>query len=129
MIAHIIEDDPGVNDSLGCLLRSMGHEVRSHNTAEGFFRFGPPGPNDLVIIDLMLPGTSGAQAIRWLRWGKVPPRIVAISGQSDNVIASQLKGLPILQVMRKPLTFEVIAELVRNLTASRFEPRAALAAC
>lgn len=104
MAVYILEDDPGVSDSLAVLLGSLGFEVVSHSDAERFFRGPPPGPSDIVFVDLMLPGIRGADVIRWLQKLREPPRIIVMSGQSQSVIDSELRGVDVKRVIRKPLS-------------------------
>lgn len=101
---HIVEDDPGVSDSLRFLLLALGHDVVSHLDAESFFECSPPTERDVVIVDLGLPGIGGAHVIRWLQQLTQRPRIIAISGQTQKVIEDELRGLPVVQLLRKPLS-------------------------
>lgn len=103
-IVHIVEDDPGVSDSLRFLLQALGHDVVSHPDAESFFECLPPGARDVVIVDLGLPGIGGAQVIRWLESMATRPRIIAISGQPQKVIEDELRDLPPVELLRKPLS-------------------------
>jgi FixJ family two-component response regulator len=109
---HILEDDPGVSDSLRLLVEGMGHSAIAYPSAEQFFALARPHPSDTVVVDLMLPGIGGAHVIRWLLDLREPPRVVAISGQPQPAIESQVRGLGDLEVLRKPLTSQTIAALV-----------------
>ena len=111
-VIHIVEDDPGVADSLRFLLQALGHEVVSHPDAESFFESVPPGAGDAVIVDLGLPGIGGAHVIRWLAKLSPRPRIIAISGQAQKVIEDEMRGLPDLDVLRKPLSGEKLVALL-----------------
>ena len=108
MAVHVLEDDPGVSDALALLLDHLGFEVICHADAEDFFRAEPPKGKDIVFVDLMLPGISGKAVIRWLQQLREPPRIVAMSGQSQKVIDAELRGIGITQVIRKPLNHTAI---------------------
>ncbi|MHB2165560.1 response regulator [Alsobacter sp. R-9] len=109
---HIVEDDPGVSDSLLTFLRGMGHVVHAYPDAESFFEAAPPRSDDIIIVDLLLPGISGAGVIRWLQEMKDPPRVIAITGQSQVAIAKQIRGLDGIELFRKPLSGEIIAQIV-----------------
>lgn len=116
MAIHVLEDDPGVSDSLALLLGHMGFEVICYHDAEHFFRSAPPTSTDLVLVDLALPGISGAEVIRWLQRLKDPPRVVAMSGQSQAVIDAELRGIGATQVMRKPLNQAAISAHLAHLS-------------
>ncbi len=108
MAVFVLEDDPGVSDSLALLLDHLGFEVVCHSDAEEFFRSPPPGGRDVVFVDLMLPGIGGRDVIRWLQQLRDPPRIVAMSGQSQSVIDAELRGIGRTQIIRKPLSHTAI---------------------
>ena len=109
MRVHVVEDDEGVSDSLGIILGNLGHDVVSHRNAESLFAGAPPIAADAVIVDLSLPGITGAQAVRWLLQLATPPHVVVITGQSQSAIDHQLRGLGPTQLMRKPLNFDAIS--------------------
>jgi len=113
MTIHLLEDDAGVNEALTLLFTHFNFDVVRHDNAESLFGAEPPVANDIVFVDLKLPGASGGDAIRWLRSLRNPPFIVVISGQSQAVIQSELAGMEVT-VLRKPLDQEVIlGELYR----------------
>jgi FixJ family two-component response regulator len=114
MTIHLLEDDAGVNEAISLLFDHFEFDVVRHGTAESLFEAQPPGGNDIVFVDLNLPGASGADAIRWLQSLRNPPYIVVISGQSQAIIQSELAGMEVAAVLRKPLDQEVIlGELYR----------------
>lgn len=108
MVVHIIEDDPGVSDSLALLLGALGHDPRVYPDAESFFECEPPQPQDTVIVDLGLPGVSGMQVIRWLTGLRVPPKVIAITGQPSRAIAEAVEGDTPPILLRKPLSEEAL---------------------
>ena len=109
MLVHVIEDDAAVCESLSLVLSESGCKVVSYADAESFFSAAPPAAHDMVFIDLLLPGINGAVVIRWLQSLKHPPRIVVISGQAQRDIDAELHGLDRLQVLRKPLSRDLVA--------------------
>jgi FixJ family two-component response regulator len=115
MAIHVLEDDAGVNESLALLLTHFDFDVICHGNAESLFRGKPPGADDIVFVDLKLPGVSGAEAIRWLRSLRDPPRVVVISGQSQAIIRSELSGLDVAGVLRKPLDQDAIVGELRRM--------------
>ncbi|MGA0563113.1 response regulator [Ancylobacter sp. VNQ12] len=109
---HVVEDDAGVSDSLSLILANLGHNVISYPDAESLFRSTPPDGGDTVIVDLSLPGISGAQVVRWLLKLAAVPRVVVITGQSQSAIEHQLRGLKPTMLVRKPLDVETLAQAI-----------------
>ena len=112
MTIHILEDDPGVSDSLLTFLKGLGYQALAYPDAESFLEATPPEAEDTIIVDLLLPGISGARVIEWLQTMKTPPRVIAITGQPQAAIEKQIQGLGQVQVLRKPLNAETIASIV-----------------
>jgi DNA-binding response OmpR family regulator len=79
----VVEDDLALCETLGCLLRDMGHEVdfaiSGYAALDVASRFRP----DLVILDLGLPDIDGCVVAAGLRAlaGLRPMRIVVVSGR------------------------------------------------
>ncbi|MCW2306459.1 response regulator [Rhodobium gokarnense] len=104
MAIYILEDDPGVSDSLSVFLEQLGYDVTVFADAESFFRREPPTETDTVIVDLGLPGIKGTEAIRWINGLVTRPKVLVISGQPRNEIERQFNGTEVPVVLRKPLT-------------------------
>ena len=62
-----------------------------------------------MIVDLLLPGISGAEVIDRLQKFEPPPHIVALSGQPRADIHKQLRGKRVEHLLRKPLTADAVA--------------------
>jgi FixJ family two-component response regulator len=106
----LLEDDEGVNESLAPLFTHFDFDVVRDRNAESPFGATPPDADDIVCVDLKLPGVSGADAIRWLQSLKCPPRVVVIPGQSQAIIRSEIAG-----VLRKPLDQEAVLQELRRI--------------
>jgi FixJ family two-component response regulator len=120
MTIHLLEDDAGVNEALSLLFAHFNFDVVRHCDAESLIGAKPPDGEDIVFVDLNLPGASGADAIRWLQSLSNPPYVVVISGQSQAIIRSELAGMEVAAVLRKPLDQEtILGELYRIGSNSR----------
>lgn len=114
MSVHILEDDPGVLDSMVILLEELGHNVVAHVDAESFFDKTVPSGTDTVIVDLGLPGINGSQVVRWVMKLREKPRVFVISGQVQSDIDSQLKDFPEVALVKKPLTEDQLVSFVHQ---------------
>ncbi|MGE0233554.1 MAG: response regulator [Flavobacteriaceae bacterium] len=103
MAVHIIEDDCGVADSLRMFFADHRGDVSVYRDAESFMAAAVPGADDLIIVDLALPGMKGGQLIRWLNGLKEQPRVVVVTGESEKRILDHMKGLKVAGLIRKPI--------------------------
>lgn len=109
MRIHVVEDDFGVRDALLELVSGLDHVVLAYADGETFVQAGVPAQEDIVFVDLGLPGMAGIDVINWLRKLPHPPRIIAISGRPRVDIELMLSGMSDLPLLRKPLAPEAIA--------------------
>ena len=80
----VVDDDPALAEMLGIVLRGEGLEpafVADGDAALGAFRREKP---DLVLLDLMLPGTDGIEVCRQIRAESGVP-IVMLTARSDTL--------------------------------------------
>ena len=80
----VVDDDPALAEMLGIVLRGEGFEpcfVADGDAALGAFRRERP---DVVLLDLMLPGTNGIEVCRQIRSESGVP-IIMLTAKSDTV--------------------------------------------
>lgn len=92
--AHIVvvEDDPGVRTLISRILRECGYEVTGAGDGEELERVMAERTVDMVLLDIMLPGTDGLSLCKAIRArSKVPIVMVSARGQeSDRVTGLDL---------------------------------------
>jgi CheY-like chemotaxis protein len=76
----VIDDETFVREALERVLKSESVEVTSVADAAAGLEALRQSPADLVIVDVILPGMDGVEAIRRIRREHPGVRIVAISG-------------------------------------------------
>jgi two-component system response regulator MtrA len=80
----VVDDDPALAEMLGIVLRTEGFEpsfVADGDRAMAAFRATKP---DLVLLDLMLPGTDGIDVCRQIRAESGTP-IVMLTARGDTI--------------------------------------------
>lgn len=117
MRIYVVDDDRGVSDALTVLLQHLGYEVVCHTNALSLFSGPLPGADDVVFIDLKMPGVTGGQVIRWLQRLVEPPTIVPISALPQHAICDALRDTGIHVILRKPLTHAAIVRALAIATA------------
>ncbi|MGE3270529.1 MAG: response regulator [Chloroflexota bacterium] len=72
----VVDDDPTISNLVATILGNSGFEVESSPDAIAAMPIITARPPDLIVLDLMLPGTDGLQACRQIR--EVAGRSIAI---------------------------------------------------
>jgi two-component system, chemotaxis family, chemotaxis protein CheY len=124
----VIDDERDVRDSIQLVLRRAGFEVTTAENGvigiDEYFR----KPADVVIIDIVMPGSNGIEVIETIRKRLPGARIIAISGGgnfgpwgykpgtivTDAYLASASKS-GADAVMTKPFHRADLIALVRSL--------------
>lgn len=116
----IVEDDPEIREMLALLLLRDGHQVQQASSAEDAARLLSAKQFDLMIVDWMLPGVSGAELIKQARKqvgiGKVaqmPVLMVTAKSEPEDVIAGLEAGAD--DFMTKPFEPTILMARVKAL--------------
>jgi CheY-like chemotaxis protein len=86
----VIDDEPFVLEALTRVLATTTVAVIGASTADAGLSAMRESPADLVIIDVVLPGMDGVEAIKIIRRDYPGVRIIAISGGGNFGLNSYL---------------------------------------
>jgi CheY-like chemotaxis protein len=86
----VIDDEPFVLEALERVLGSTAVAVISASNADAGLTAMRESPVDLVIVDVILPGMDGVEAIKIMRRDFPDVRIIAISGGGNFGLNSYL---------------------------------------
>lgn len=114
----LIEDDPGITDTLRRVLAEEGHEVVvSKRGDEGLARASQDSFN-VVITDLRLPGLDGLELVRQLHAAKPRLPIILVTAFGTTETAIQATKLGAYDYLLKPFNIPAMIELVRRAADS-----------
>lgn len=77
------EDERDIRESVAAFLRCDGHEVSAFATGDELLDAFTDAECDLVLLDLMMPGTDGLTVLRRLRQTSAVPVIVLTAKKSQ----------------------------------------------
>ncbi|MEO6112870.1 MAG: PAS domain-containing protein [Sphingomicrobium sp.] len=111
----LIDDDDDVRSFMAASLTDFGHQVvEAANGADGIRRFADTVP-DLVILDFVMPGLSGADVAARLLAHRPEQRILFVSGYSETEAIR--KVAPDAPVLTKPFRPDALDAAVRDAMA------------
>ena len=107
----VIDDDPDVRAFIAAALEEHGYRVREAGDGkEGLAEIERDKP-DLVIVDFLMPGLSGAEVARRIR-AKLPKQpILFVSGYSETDAVK--RTAPDAPLLTKPFRADALAKAVR----------------
>ena len=107
---YIADDDDNIRQVIRTFLSSDGYEVEDFPTGDLLLERFSASPADLVILDVMMPGSDGFQVCTALRETSTVPIIMLTARDSENDYAMGL-GLGSDDYITKP--FSAMALLMR----------------
>jgi DNA-binding response OmpR family regulator len=119
----VVDDEPTIREIVVSYLEREGFktlEAADGNRARELLEHDPP---DLVVLDLMLPGTDGLELCRWIRSrSRLPVIMLTARGEeSDRIVGLELGAD---DYVTKPFSPRELAARVRTVLR-RAEPDAA----
>ena len=114
----VVDDEPQFLRALATSLRAAGYDVSTATTGEEALASVGLGPPDGIILDLVLPDTTGTEVCRELRtWSEVPVIVVsAWQTPADRDAASEAGADDFLP---KPFELEELTDAVSRLLERR----------
>jgi CheY-like chemotaxis protein len=112
----VIDDDPDVRDFITSTLEEQGYGVAHASDGEdGVKRFEQMRP-DLVIVDFIMPGLSGAEVARKIRAKVADQPILFVSGYSETDAVK--RTAPDAPLLTKPFRADALHKAVRGALPS-----------
>jgi RNA polymerase sigma factor (sigma-70 family) len=112
LTVYVVDDDPGVRDSLALMLGLTGHRVALFADAESLLAAWRPEWAGCVVADLRLPGRSGVelQAELRARGSRLP--FVIITAHGDVPTARQAFQAQAVDFLEKPFDDEQLRSAI-----------------
>src|SRR3984885_16353107 len=118
----VIDDDLGVRDSLGTLLRSAGFRVNLFGSVSEFLAADRPEGPTCLVLDVRLPGQSGLELQRELTGAQRQLPIIFITGHGDIPMSVQAMKGGAIEFLTKPFRAQTVLD-ARELGLSRDRAR------
>lgn len=120
----LLEDNTAIHEYITTVLKLAGHIVSTHTVGLSLLdellaeqSTQSSLPYDLVIVDLLLPGTlSGLAVISSIRQ-TIPPKtlpIIVVSAASQHQLAQIHLRFPDVQVLQKPFSMKSLLQLIET---------------
>ena len=101
-IVFVVDDDPSVCSSLKFLIKSVGLEVESFDSAEALLRRKLPDVPSCLVLDVRLRGLSGLDFQRELAARDCRVPIIFITGHGDIPMSVRAMKAGAVEFLTKP---------------------------
>lgn len=129
-LVFIIDDDPGVRQSLQSLLRSVGLRVDAFSSPAEFLASRIPDVPSCLILDVRLPGISGLDFQAQLASANILIPIIFITGHGDIPMTVKAMKGGAVEFLPKPFRDQDLLDAVQvGLNRDRARRESEKAAC
>src|SRR3984957_3557280 len=110
----VVDDEEGIRESLGALLRDEGYKVTAVASGEECLEQLDHAPFDMVLLDVWLKQIDGLETLARIQTRDAAPMVVMISGHGNIETAVRATKLGAFDFIEKPLSLGKIILVVRN---------------
>ncbi len=113
----VVEDEEAVRRLAVHLLKNQGYKVLEAARGDKALLFleQHPGPIDLILTDVVMPGISGPQLVEGLQKVRKKPKIIYMSGYTDESVIYHGVREGEMNFIQKPFTMETLGKKVREV--------------
>jgi FixJ family two-component response regulator len=109
----VVDDDPGIRESVESLLRSVGLQVRALASVPEFLEKGRPEGPACLVLDVRLPGRSGLDFQRELAAANIHVPIIFITGYGDIPMTVQAIKGGAIEFLTKPFRDQDLLDAIQ----------------
>jgi FixJ family two-component response regulator len=103
-LVSVVDDDESVRESLPDLLELVGFAVAAFSSAEEYLASGIVSRTRCLILDIAMPGMSGPELQRALRYHQQAPPIVFITAHRDEAVRCSALESGAVECLFKPFS-------------------------
>src|SRR6058998_1998364 len=115
----IVDDEPGIRQSLKGVLEDEGYKASVAESGEACIESLRKRPFDVVLLDVWLPGIDGLETLEKVREIENAPEVIMISGHGTIETAVRATKLGAYDFLEKPLSIDKTLILVKNAIDSK----------
>jgi DNA-binding response OmpR family regulator len=110
----IVDDDPAIRDILCAVLKRDGWQADSVADGEAAIGRLRTSAYDLIVLDLLMPRSSGEDVIRFMKENAIATRVIVVSAVS-NERGHELDPQVVTLTLQKPIELGDLRAVVRAI--------------
>ena len=120
----LADDEPQIRRLYREMLEGNGYEVTVAEDGTDVMERIAEADHDLMVLDLYMPNMDGFEVLKALQAEEQHVPVIVMTGHfPDDVVAERLRGLEVVEVLRKPVMISTLINVV-NRVASKGGERA-----
>jgi CheY-like chemotaxis protein len=112
----VVEDADGLRELAKRLLERQGYTVLIAANADEAVQLFEQNPSiDVLLTDVVMPGTSGAELTRQLMERRPALKVLYMSGYTEDAISQHGVLKPGIALLHKPFTSDTLGRKIREV--------------
>ena len=120
----VVDDELGFRDALHHTFKKKGHEVETAINADHAANLMASQTFDLIILDVLMPGESGAVFLKKIRASQNRVPVVIYSVKVDAALEKEMQQAGANEVLHKSVSLEVLTDRAERVLLSAGKPLA-----
>lgn len=121
----VVDDDMMIRQYLSDAAQQLGYQVLTASDTESFRRTFKEEQPDIVLLDLMMPGTDGVEQLKFLAAMQCKVPVVLMSGLDGRAIHAAHRlgsahGLRIVGGLEKPFDLNSLEQMLGHFSQERY---------
>lgn len=112
---YLVDDDASVRKALACLFASADLAVQGYSSAEDFLEAFIPTMSGCLVLDGRMPGMSGIDLLKTLRWRGCSLPVIYLTGYGDAQTLADVAAAGADEICAKPVAGSVLLEKVEAM--------------
>lgn len=115
----VVDDEQLVRDLLVRFLTLRGYKARGAANGTEALQMVRDSSPDLILLDLVMPGLSGLEALRSLRESEFPGGVIIVTGTQNEELVEEAWALGPQEVLGKPVDLERLLTAIQLVLVCR----------
>jgi DNA-binding NtrC family response regulator len=115
----LVDDEVDFLDTLSERMRTRGMEVATANTGIEALQKVEKEAYDVIILDLMMPGVDGLEALKILKAKKPELQVILLTGHATVEKGIEAMKLGAMDFLEKPTDLSLLTEKIKKAQAKK----------
>lgn len=115
----LVDDETEFLDTLSERMRARGIDVSTSGSAREALQAVERGSFDAVVLDLMMPGMDGLEALRILKQKDPKLQVILLTGHATVEKGVEAIKSGAMDLLEKPADIDTLTEKIRQASAQR----------
>jgi CheY-like chemotaxis protein len=108
----VVDDEPDVVETMRDIVQALGYEASSASSGEAAMMMMATIQPHVILLDLMMPGISGLEALIYFREHHPAVPVIIITVNVDHEPAPQARAAGAFAVVEKPYDMAPLGQLL-----------------